>query len=136
MTTLDAHAAIVRLTWPIAAWPNPNRDRRKHWTREREEARNIRAMGKSLGQQALDKHQPLTSPIHVTLTWAFPDRRERDLENWSSKALIDGIADSGLIAGDSTKHIARVTREVDVVRSEKGKLRVTVRIEEIERSAE
>ena len=129
-------SAIVRLTWPIAAWPNPNRDRKKHWTKEREEARNIRAMGKSLGQQALDKCGPIPSPVHVILTWAFPDRRERDLENWSSKALIDGIADSGLIAGDSTKHIARVTREVDVVRSEKGKLRVTVRIEEIERSAE
>lgn len=122
-------APVVTLTWPIAAWPNPNRDRKKHWTREREEARNIRAAGKMHGQKALRKLSPFPSPIHVTLTWAFPDRRERDLENWSSKALIDGLVDSGLIAGDSTKHITQTTRKLDPERTPKGVLRVAVHIE-------
>lgn len=122
--------ATVRLTWPIAHWPNPNRDRGKHWSRERREAREIRTAAALLGQQALAKVKPLRSPVNVHMLWSFPDARERDLENWSSKALLDGLVDSGLIAGDSTRHIAHTERDEDPERSERGTIRVTVTITE------
>lgn len=118
----------IRLAWPIKAWPNPNRDRRKHWTTERAEARNIRAAAHALGTQALTKTAPIPSPVVVTLKLGFPDARPRDLENWSSKALLDGLVDSGIIAGDSHRDIVRTVRELDPERSDKGHIRVTVTI--------
>lgn len=128
-------SATIQLTWPMAKWPNPNRDRKKHWTRERSEARAIRTTAQSLGVQALTRGTtPMRSPIAVTLAWAFPDARERDLENWSSKALLDGLVDSGLIAGDSTRHIVRTERVEDPERSPKGMLRVTVVLAEVSKA--
>lgn len=125
-------SAAIQLTAAISQWPNPNRDRKKHWTRERAEARAIRATAHALGIAAKAKSGGLKSPIEVTMAWAFPDRRERDLENWSSKALLDGCVDSGLIQGDSSRHIIRTVRIEDRGGSEKGQIKVTCTFKEVE----
>lgn len=124
--------ASVTLTWPISQWPNPNRDRRLHWAVNAKRAKAIRASAKIAALQTMFTIAPLRSPVEVELMWAFPDRRPRDLENWSSKALLDGITDAGLIADDSSAHIARTVRTQDPERSPRGHLRVTVTITEIE----
>lgn len=129
--TRNRASATVTLTWPLASWPNPNRDRRKHWTRERAEARAIRGAAAEAGADQVTIVGTVPSPVQVTLHWAFPDGRQRDLENWSSKALIDGIVDSGLITGDSHTDIVRIVRDLDPERSERGTLRVTAEIEEV-----
>ena len=117
----------VTLTWPLKTWPNPNRDRRKHWTKQREEGRNIRAAACVAATKAMGA--PFTAPVALTLAWAFPDKRSRDLENYSSKALVDGITDSGLIADDDARHIVSVTKLIDPERTPTGMLKVTATFE-------
>lgn len=122
--------ASVELTWPIRDWPNPNRDRREHWAKNAKKARAIREAAGVQGAIEELLNRPLKSPVEVRMAWAFPDRRPRDLENWSSKALLDGLVDSGLIAGDDHAHIVKTERVLDPARSPKGHLRVTVTITE------
>jgi len=127
--------ASVSLTWPLAAWPNSNADRRKHWTRQRREARAIRQAARIEAARLRDVIAPavvqLHGPVAVTLRFAFPDARHRDLDNYSAKALIDGLVDSGILADDDHRHIASVTRTLDPIKTLRGHLRVTVEIEEL-----
>lgn len=114
------------LEWPIDTWPNSNSDRRKHWTRQRREARAIRSAAAKLALT------PATGPVRLTFTFAFPDRRRRDLDNYSVKAYIDGLVDSRAIAADDHQTVTAVTRTLDPERTERGRMRVTVTIEEVD----
>lgn len=119
---------MIVIDWPIAAWPNPNRDRRKHWTRERREAREIRSAAHVLGCQS---GLTFTKPVNVTVTWAFPDKRRRDADNFSCKALIDGLVDAGVLADDDTTRVLSLTKRIDTTaRTPKGHMRATITITE------
>ena len=124
-------AASVRLIWPLASWPNPNRARRQHWAHNGSQASAIRTAAKLLALQALTRTKPLTPPVHMHLAFAFPDKRSRDLLNVDTKALVDGVVDSGLIAEDNWAHVPLVTIEYDDHKTERGHLRVTVTLTEI-----
>lgn len=125
MTALATEARVV-LTWPVRAWPNPNRDRHKHWARERREGRDIRTAAHIIARQ---KRVSVASPVHVEVVWTFPDGRDRDIENWSTKALLDGIVDAGLITDDNARKLARIEKAIDkTARTPRGYLRVAVTI--------
>lgn len=131
MTALATEARVT-LTWPVQAWPNPNRDRRKHWTRERREGREIRNAAHVI---ARSQRVTVASPVAVSIVWTFPDGRDRDIENWSSKALLDGIVDAGLIPDDNARKLARIEKSIDrTTRTPRGYLRATVTIRTIEKS--
>lgn len=122
-----ATTATVTLDWPLKTWPNPNRDRRKHWGRIAKEGRAIRDAGRVL---AMDRGR-VETPVNMTLAFAFPDKRRRDLDNYSSKNLVDGLVDGGLIPEDDYAHIASVTRILDPNKTATGWLRVTVTMETV-----
>jgi len=120
---------IVELTWPIRDFPNPNRDRRLHWAQQRKREGAIRqAVGALAWKATRDIGGQLATPVTVSFTIGFPDNRERDLENWSSKGFLDGIVDGGLLPGDSSRHIVKVER-VEGERSPKGHITMTARIQ-------
>lgn len=114
----------LKMHWPLRDWPNSNADRRKHWTRQRKEAREIRAAARALAQDI----PPVETPVNVTVLFGFPDKRRRDLDNYSVKAALDGIVDSRIIPGDDTAHIASVTRRLDQRKSSKGEICVTIQL--------
>lgn len=84
----------VRLPWPPVGC-NPNRARRLHWTKQREEARNYRTAchweAKAAGLRPMDADE-----VRVSITFYPPDRRKRDDDNIiaSFKAGRDGVADA------------------------------------------
>lgn len=127
-------SAIVRLTWPLIHWPTPNK--RLHPLAKARLAKAIRTHAAIVGQQALTRTGPIATPCLITVQFAFPDGRRRDIANYEAKHAIDGLVDSGLIADDSWREVPRMILEHDPKPSPKGRLRVTVHIESIERSAE
>lgn len=127
-------AATIAIDWPISRWPNPNRDRKKHWTRQRREAAALRATAADLTRLArIQGHaSALSGPVKLTIALAFPDSRRRDLENYSSKAVVDGVVDAGLIGDDDATTLVAVTRTPDPERTPKGYMRMTLHFEEVE----
>lgn len=125
-------SVTVSLEWPLREWPNSNADRKKHWAVQRKEARAIRTIASTLALQALAKCEPFTKPVHLTASFGFPDRRPRDLDNYSLKAYIDGIVDGGLLRDDNLRQVVSVTRVGSPERSPKGQIRVTLTITEAE----
>lgn len=131
MTALATEAVVV-IEWPIVAWPNSNRDRHKHWRVKRREARMIRTAAHVIAQQ---ERVTVSSPVSVEVAWVFPDARDRDIENWSTKALMDGIVDAGVLADDNARKLARISKHIDLdARTPRGYLRATVTIRTIDRS--
>jgi len=117
------------ITQPISVWPNPNRDRRMHWAKQRTRERTIRTHAHIAAKNIYNTTGPLLSPVTITLEIGFPDKRQRDLENWSSKGLIDGIVDSGLLQNDSSQHVTKTIR-IQGPPSPKGTITMTIHIEE------
>ena len=97
-------ARTFTLVMPIARLINSNQ--REHWapraakTREMRETARIKARGLA----------PIDGPAELTVTFAFPDRRRRDLDNYSIKAAIDGAVDAHVIADDRSTVLRNVTR--------------------------
>jgi Holliday junction resolvase RusA-like endonuclease len=123
-TSAKSQGATVTLNWPINTWPNSNRDRHKHWTKQRREAAEIRVAAFSLARGM----HPVETPANMTVSFAFPDKRRRDLDNYSIKAFVDGLVDSGLIPDDDHAHVTSVTRTLDPAKTDKGTLRITVQL--------
>lgn len=67
----------------------------------------------------------------VFVTFVIPNRAERDLDNLvaSSKPLTDGIVSAGVLAGDSLRHLRRVTYDH---RLEKGLQATIYEIREVD----
>ena len=124
--------ATVTLTWPISTYPNPNRDRRKHWAKKATEAANIRASAKMATLQTMFTKAPITGRVQLTLTYAFPDKRTRDLLNFDTKAFLDGVVEAGLIEDDSHEIMRPIVIDLDPEKSPKGHLTVTATFEEVE----
>ena len=120
--------ATVRLTWPLAKWPTPNK--RLHPMARANQVKAIRTAAALLGQQALTRTGPVTVPCEITVAFGFPDGRRRDIANFEAKHAIDGLVDAGLIADDSWREVPRMVLEHDPEPSEKGQLRVTITITE------
>lgn len=103
------------LTWPLDRVNNPNR-RGQHWAR-------VAKWRAEMRQAAFDAAQGLDridGPCELTMTFAFPDNRPRDLDNYEIKGAIDGAVDAGLITDDRSTVLRSVTRRVGSGKSPRG----------------
>jgi Holliday junction resolvase RusA-like endonuclease len=80
---------------------------RKHFHEKAPITRNLRAMG---ARAARDVAPMERASITIRIGW--PDKRRRDADNISptTKALIDGAVDAGILPDDSDAHVISVTK--------------------------
>ena len=95
----------VTFTLPRALLINAND--RTHWAQKAARTRGLRQLAAwHTNNGPLD---PITGRQHITVTYTFRDRRAvRDIANLhpSSKALVDGLQDSGVLPhGDDDAHV-------------------------------
>lgn len=93
-----------RLVVPIAELHSSNH--RGHWSVG---ARKRAAMRRA-AKATCAGFAPMTGPVTLTVTFAFPDRRRRDLDNVEIKGAIDGAVDAGLLPDDRLTVLCGVNR--------------------------
>jgi Holliday junction resolvase RusA-like endonuclease len=102
-------------------------NQRIHWTRRsrvQREWRQAAEFAASPVPYAFD------SPVAITATIRYPDRRRRDVSNlypYVVKPAIDGLVDAGWLEDDDDAHVAAVTIRRD---PEPGPHRVVLTVEE------
>lgn len=106
--------SAFQLVIPMAALPSSNH--RDHW---RVTAKKRAAM-RAAAALACTHLQPIDGPVHLTITFGFPDRRRRDLDNYEVKSAIDGMVDAGVITEDNSRVLRAVTRRPAEHLSAKG----------------
>jgi Holliday junction resolvase RusA-like endonuclease len=97
--------SAFRLVLPIADLHNSNH--RGHWS----VAARKRAAMREAARLACTDQPRLSGPVALTVTFGFPDRRPRDLDNYEIKGAIDGAVTAGLIDEDRSTVLRSVTRE-------------------------
>lgn len=98
---------VLRLELDVRAeLLNANEIRRWHWTRIRPLARYWRTLAWARARNAWGRKAPLDR-ARVVVTYHWTDRRRRDPHNWSptSKALVDGLVDAGLLPDDDLSRL-------------------------------
>ena len=85
----------------------PSSNHREHW---RVTAKKRAAMRAAAGL-ACTHMRAIDGPVHLTITFGFPDKRGRDLDNYEIKGAIDGMVDAGLISDDRSTVLRAVTRK-------------------------
>jgi len=107
-------AVAFRLVIPVSELHNSNH--REHWAVV---ARKAAAM-RSSARYTCARLPRLTAPVTLVVTFAWPDRRRRDLDNVAIKAAIDGAVDAGVIPDDGSTVLRSVTRECADTLAPKG----------------
>lgn len=107
-------SAAFRLVLPLGELHNSNH--RGHWSIK---ARKRAAMREAARRAAVDL-EPITGPVDLTITFAFPDRRARDLDNVECKGAIDGAVDAEVITDDRRQVLQSITRRASDAPSPKG----------------
>lgn len=107
------------LTVPIKEMDNSNH--RVHWATRARRQKRLRAAAKA----ACAGLAPITGRATLTVAFRFPDRRHRDLDNYSLKGAIDGAVDAGLIPDDRSTVLHTVTRTRDETRSAPSTVHLT-----------
>lgn len=103
-----------QLILPMARLHNTNH--RDHW-------RVIARKRAEMRQAAFHVARPLDpipGRVSLTVTFGFPDRRARDVDNYEIKGAIDGAVDAGLLGDDRSTVLRSVTRKPADVLSPKG----------------
>ena len=109
---LDVPEAV---TYTLAlTWPRPPLSRnggRGHPIARSKIVRTVREAGWLLAKQ---QQIPLHDHIVVRLHYAPGRRQAQDPMNWTdtTKALIDGLRDAGVIADDDTRHVTELEPEI------------------------
>lgn len=103
------------LTVPLARVNNPNR-RGQHWAR----VALFRAEMRQAAFETAHGLDRIGGPCELTVTFAFPDNRPRDLDNYEIKGAIDGAVDAGVITDDKSTVLRSVTRRIGAGRSPRG----------------
>lgn len=103
-----------------------NSNHRTHWAVRARKQRELRAAAHGACQGLTS----LVGPVSLTITFRFPDKRHRDLDNLSLKGAIDGIVDAGLIADDRSTILRSVTRTRDERPSPRGFVRLDFDLKE------
>lgn len=108
-------------------WMNENEMRKLHWSKRSYLADYWRQLTAMKTKQAW-RRKPALEKVRVVVTFFWPDVRRRDPGNWSltSKAIVDGLVDGGLVADDDMKHVIGPDH-----RGGHGRRRIEVRVYEI-----
>ena len=102
------------LTLPTADLHNSNH--RGHWSIK---SRKRAAMREAARRAAVDL-EPITGSVDLVVTFGFPDRRGRDLDNVEIKGAIDGAVDAGVISDDRRQVLRSITRRAAEALSPRG----------------
>jgi Holliday junction resolvase RusA-like endonuclease len=103
-----------------------NANQRLHWRRKAERGAYWRELTRITLDAAGHAHGgPWQGRAHVVVTFAFPDRRRRDVGNLAPtvKHVLDGIVLAGVLADDSDEHVLGPD-----IRRDHGPFAVTVTI--------
>lgn len=103
-----------QLVLPVTELHNSNH--RGHWSVG---SKKRRAMREAAERACVDL-PAIPGPVTLTITFAFPDRRHRDLDNVEVKGAIDGAVDAGVLSDDRATVLTAVTRRPSENRSPKG----------------
>lgn len=103
-----------RLALPMSDLHTTNQ--REHWAVIARKRRNMRALASSAAAHL----EPIPGRVRLTVTFAFPDNRGRDLDNYEIKGAIDGLVDAGVISDDKKQVLRSVTRQASDHLSPKG----------------
>lgn len=116
---------ILTIDVPAACWLTANG--RYHWRAKAARTRELRHRGRL----AAHRKQPITDPVDITAHIGYPTKRLADPSNAfpTIKALIDGLVDSGLLAGDDHNHLPRLAFERGPETGARGLYRVALQIE-------
>lgn len=85
-----------------------NANQRLHWRRRAERAAYWRGLTRAVLDAGNHAHGgPWQGRAHVVVTFAFPDRRRRDVGNLAPtvKHIVDGIRDAGILVEDDDEHV-------------------------------
>lgn len=106
---------IVAFTAP-ARWLNANgRTDRRRQTPDRQQWRDAGAIYAKAG------HLPRFERVHILALLRFPNAIRRDPNNWAptTKAVVDGLVDAGVLADDSSRQIEGPDHRLgDVIRGQ------------------
>jgi len=119
-------ARTFNLTMPMSQMHSSNEG--GHWAIEAGKRKIMRQMA-GYAARGLD---PIPGKATLTVLFAFPDKRHRDLDNYSLKGGIDGAVDAGLITDDHSAVLKPITRDEGVGRSPKGFAVLTFTFSEVE----
>lgn len=116
----------IRLDVPPAWWMTSNQ--RLHHMEKARRTRYVRHAAALLCRGLA----PLTCPVTISVAVGLPTARRFDPPNASPtvKAAIDGIVEAGVLADDSSEHVAATTFCRDHCRTERGRYRLTLTITE------
>lgn len=117
------------ITFYVAAGDLLNANDRNHW---RVKARLSRALRDYARYVAGPTLRPVTVRQHVTVTFAFPDRRRRDIANLAPtvKAWIDGFTDAGIWMDDDDQWVLGPDLRLNPERSPLKAVQVTIALED------
>lgn len=106
--------AEFRLVLPLSELHNSNH--RGHWSVGAKKRAAMRAAAKS----ACADLEPIPGPVDLVITFAYPDKRPRDLDNVEAKGAIDGAVDAGVLTDDRATVLRSVTRRQSAVKAPRG----------------
>lgn len=75
-------------------------------------------------------HERPAKPIErckIRIHYIFPDRRRRDLDNYSGKILIDPLIESGIILDDNHSVVTELTLSAEVRKKERKSI-ITIQV--------
>ena len=92
-------------------WTSPpiHGNQRMHWAQKAKLTASVRAR---VGQLA--RGQTITPPCEVVLVWTVTDKRRRDTDNPSLKAMIDGLRDARVFPDDNAQMVKRSWCEIEL----------------------
>jgi len=106
---------------------------RKHFQVAAAVIHDLRALARLTA--VTERVKPMRTPVRITITFGWPDRRRRDAPNlWPTvKPLIDGITDEGVLPDDNDTHVHATTFQASPELAPKGHVRIHIELQEVAR---
>ena len=91
-------------------------NKRYHWSRRSTLTRYWRQMAAAAAPKARHGQEWPLPRCRVQVTYVVPDRRRRDVTNWSltSKALVDGLVDCGVWPDDHAGYVVGPDERLEI----------------------
>lgn len=113
-------------------------NRRGHWAKDDVARQRWKRWARLMGRIARKQRGALRTPVKITVAIYWPDRRRRDIGNYSqtAKAIVDGIVESGFVSDDRDTLVIGPDMRRIPWRSDRANCSLVVIIEETSIDAE
>ena len=99
---------VLPIGWPISF--NAYKDRQQRTTKKGRVWRDMVAA--KIWDQCKGQPEPLIGKVSIYWElWEPQDNRDRDLDNFTGKHILDAIVKAGVIEDDNTRTVVRLVRE-------------------------